>query len=219
MNCNKSENFMKKWESDSIVLSRKLTEFSLQLTPTKFADMINYKKVLMENLSPEDFEYEVYSDGKEVYSHVTDSKMKSLCLKKAGDIIKKLEFSMKNPDEAKEKETLGALQIFIDALEVKTTAFGTSVCLDLDFDVKTICIGDTEIKGIKNPRGITFDVLTFNEGYTHTFVLRFELENGDMYSFYSAIGRDGVKGEKPQIFASCFVDGYYISTKIEHNIY
>ncbi len=219
MNCNKSQLFLEKWEENSTFFKRKLTEFSLQLTPSKFSDMINYKKIVMENLEPSDFEYDIYSDGKEVYQHITDSKMKSLCLKKAKPIIEKLEFSAKNPDEVREIETKAKLFAFINGLSVSNKAFGTSVSSNLDEKIAKVCVNDMEICGLSNAKYVLFDVLTFSEGYNHTFVLRYELENGDMYSFYSQIGRDGVKGEKPQVFASCFIDGYYVMTKTEHKIY
>lgn len=215
MNCNKSENFMQRWNNDSEKIKRKLTEFSLQLTPTKFADMINYKKILMDNIQPSDIEMTVTSDGKEIYNLVTDSKMKSLCLKYAKEKIKDLEFSAKNFDEQKNMYSMNMLEEFVKNLKINTTAYSSNVVIGKNFNECTIVCNDTTISGIKTTENLSFDVLTFKEGYTHTFVLRLELVNGDMYSFYSAIGRDGSKGEKPKVFASAFIDGYYVSTQIE----
>lgn len=216
MNCDKSENFMQKWQTDSLKMKRKLTEFSLQLTPTKFADMINYKKVLLDNLSPSDIELTIKSDGKEIYSLISDSKMKSLCLKYAKELITKLEFSAKNEDVAKKEENHVLLNEFMSNLKIQTTAYGTSVTFKKDLGKCNIICNDASICQINNTQDMSFDVLTFNQGHIHTFVIRVEFENGDMYSFYSAIGRDGSKGEKPKIYASCFVDGYYISKNVEN---
>ncbi|MFI3226301.1 MAG: hypothetical protein R3Y09_02715 [Clostridia bacterium] len=217
MNCNKSELFMQRWGNESEQIKRKLTEFSLQLTPTKFADMINYKKILMDNIEPADIEMTVTSDGKEIYNLITDSKMKSLCLKYAKDTIKSLEFSAKNPDEVQNDQSLAVLNGFIYALNVETSAYGSTVTVKENFGACKVICNDTTIAGISDTKGLSFDVHTFNEGYMHTFVLRFELENGDMLSFYSAIGRDGSKGEKPKVFASAFIDGYYVSKQIENS--
>lgn len=217
MNCNKSEIFMQRWDTESEKIKRKLTEFSLQLTPTKFADMINYKKILMDNIIPSDIEMTVTSDGKEIYNLITDSKMKSLCLKYAKEIITNLEFSAKNPDDEKNQAIKKVLNDFTDSLKVITNAYGSSVEIGKNFGKSTIICNDTTVYGIKDTSELIFDVLTFNEGYMHTFVLRLELENGDMLSFYSAIGRDGSKGEKPKVFASAFIDGYYVSKQIENS--
>ncbi|MFI3115598.1 MAG: hypothetical protein R3Y12_05610 [Clostridia bacterium] len=219
MNCNKSKNFMQKWAEDEDKIKRKLTEFSLQLTPTKFADMINYKKILMENLAPEDIELTITSDDKEIYNLISDSKLKSLCLKYAKDKITALEFSQKNSDDVKNQNSMNILEDFIQNLKITTSAYGSNVEILKDFGKCSILCNDTTISGISNTQNLSFDVLTFNEGYTHTFVLRFELSNGDMLSFYSAIGRDGSKGEKPKVFASSFIDGYYVSKNIETVIY
>lgn len=220
MNCNKSELFMQRWEQESLKIKRKLTEFSLQLTPTKFADMINYKKVLMDNIKPEDIEMTITSDEKEIYNLITDSKMKSLCLKYAKELITSLEYSQKNFDETKNQSSMNKLEHFVKNLNINTTAYATTVEIVENFGKSKIICNDTTICGINDTKNLNFDILTFNEGYTHTFVLRFELENGDMYSFYSAIGRDGSKGEKPKVYASAFIDGYYVSKQIENpNIY
>ena len=221
MNCDKSTNFVSKWSDDDtkLRLKRKLTEFSLQLTPVKFADMINYKKVLLENLEPKDLELTVLSDGKEMYNTITDSKMKSLCLAKAKTIITELEQSVKNPDEKKEKTAQTMLEDFINNIEITTTAYSSKVKINKDFGSANIVLNDNEICGIKNTDGISFDVLTFDEGYTHTFVFRIEFFNGDMISLYSAISRDGAKGEKPKVYISAFVNKYYISREIVNNIY
>lgn len=216
MNCNKSELFLSRWENESTAIKRKLTEFSLQLTPTKFHDMINYKKILMDNLNPADIEMTITSTGQEIYNLISDSKMKSLCLKYAKETITALEFSEKNPDEIKKQSTLNILDDFIKHLEVQTFAYGSNVKILKDFNACTIICNDTTINGLQNTQNLSFDVLTFNEGYTHTFILRVELLNGDMLSFYSAIGRNGAKGEKPNVYASAFIDGYYVSKAIEN---
>ncbi len=219
MNCNKSEIFMQRWAEDSDKIKRKLTEFSLQLTPTKFADMINYKKILMENLAPEDIELTITSDNKEIYNLISDSKLKSLCLKYAKDKITALEFSAKNQDDTKNLKSLNTLEDFVQNLKIRTDAYASNVEFLKDFGKSTVVCNDTTIVGVQNTQNLSLDVLTFMEGYTHTFVLRLELLNGDMLSVYSAIGRDGSKGEKPKVFASAFVDGYYVSKILETNIY
>lgn len=215
MNCDKSTAFLEKWNANSDKIKRSLTEFSLQLTPVKFADMINYKKNLLDNLQPSDIEMTVLSTGAEVYEKITDSKMKSLCLSKSSELIKLLEFSMKNPDESKTNDVNAKISAFVSNLEIKNSAFGTNVKVLADFGGCTVVCNDTTITGIKFTDGLSFDVLTFNEGFSHTFVLRFELNNGDMYSFYSAISRGGAKGEKPKVFASAFIDGYYSSIVLD----
>lgn len=211
MNCTKSPAFLEKWNTDADRIKRGLTEFSLQLTPTKFSDMINYKKILLDNLEPTDIDMTVLSTGAEVYEKITDSKMKSLCLSKASELIKSLEFSMKNPDESKTNATNQKIIDFVAGLEISNSAFGTNVKVLNDFGACNIVCNDTTITGVSTTAGLSFDVLTFNQGFTHTFVLRFELTNGDMYSFFSAISRGGAKGEKPKVFASAFIDGYYSS--------
>lgn len=221
MNCDKSADFLEKWQDDAtkLKLKRKLTEFSLQLTPTKFQDMINYKKLLLEGLEPRDIECTVMSFDKEMYNTITDSKMKSLCLAKAKDLIKDLEISAKNPDAQKEEVSKKAVQEFVQNIKITTSAYSSKVTLNHDFGACKIILNDNEIDGISNTNGLSFDVLTFNEGYTHTFVFRLELANGDMLSLYSAISRDGAKGEKPKVFASAFVDKYYVSIEVDNDIY
>lgn len=220
MNCNKSDIFLEKWNNNSISIKRKLTEFSLQLTPNKFSEMINYKKILLNNLEPSDIEMTVTSDGCEIYNLISDSKMKSLCLSKAKDIITILEKSSKNPDEIQEKESLNSLDAFISSIKISNSAFGSTALLTKNLGTCVVVLGDTEINGIKDTNNLSFDILTFEQGYTHTFTLRFELENGDMYSFYSAISRDGAKGEKPKVYSSALVNGYYVSKEVENtNIY
>lgn len=221
MNCDKSEEFLKKWEDSStqLKLKRKLTEFSLQLTPTKFQDMINYKKILLENLEPKDIECTVTSFEKEIYNTITDSKMKSLCLSKAKNLITDLELSAKNKDLDKEKISLEALNSFLENISINTTAYSSNVTINKDFGACKIVLNDNEISGLTNTNGLSFDVLTFNEGFIHTFVFRLEFCNGDMISLYSAISRDGAKGEKPKVFASAFIDKYYVSQETSSNIY
>lgn len=219
MNACKSNAFMQSFENDEIALKRKLTEFSLQLIPNKFPHIINYKKILMENLTPDDFEVEIMSTDAEIFSLVTDSKIKSLYLKKASEQIKILEHSMKEPNEELENIAKNELSDFISSLNVSTKAFGTSVSFKKDYDTTKVVINDTEINGLCVKNCHEFDVLTFNEGFTHTFTIRLEFANGNILALYSSVGRDGVKGEKPKVYACALINGYYVTQNTDFKVY
>lgn len=219
MNANKSEIFLNNWEKDEKAVKRKLTEFSLQLIPNKFPEMINYKKILMENLEPSDFECTVLENGTEIAELVTDSKIKSLYLKKASEQIKILEKSLKEPDEVLENIANDELLAFEQSFEVKNFAYGTKVVFTKDIKSSKVVVNDIEINGLEIKKGHEFDVLTFKEGFLHTFLIRLELESGDKFAFFSSVGRDGVKGEKPKVYVSACIDGYYVSKITEIKVY